>query len=239
MSATIDHEASSFASRAVQFIRENMHITPVPSLPEIRLYTAHPASGLWRLADPDADGSVPPYWAYQWAGGVALARHILDRPETVSGRRVLDLGAGSGLVGIAAAKAGASTVIAAEIDRYGVAAIGLNAAANGVALAVAGDDLTAGPPPQVDVVAVGDLYYDLDLAGRVTAFLDCCLAAGIDVLIGDPGRAHLPRSRLRLIAEYPVPDFGEVKGLATNASAVYALVPAGNPRRERAVVAGR
>lgn len=209
------------------FIWANMHVTPVPLLPEIRLYTAHQASGLWRLAArPEADESDPPapYWAYQWAGGMALARHILDRPETVAGRSVLDLGAGSGIVGIAAAKAGASAVIAAEIDPYAIVALGLNAALNGVALTAAPDDLTAGPPPPVDLVAVGDLFYEGDLAGRVTAFLDRCLAVGIDVLVGDPGRAHLPRSRLRLLAEYSVPDVGEGRGLAARPSAVFSFV---------------
>jgi hypothetical protein len=112
--------ARGFRPDPLGFIRANMRIAPVPTLPEIRLYTAHPASGLWRLAELDEDGSgpSPPYWAYHWAGGAALARHILDRPETVTGGRVLDLGAGSGIVGIAAAKAGAREVIAAELDRY-------------------------------------------------------------------------------------------------------------------------
>jgi len=211
------------------FIRANMRVAPVPSLPEIRLYMAHPASGLWRLAKPDQDEAEPPppYWAYHWAGGAALARHFLDRPETVTGRRVLDLGAGSGIVGIAAAKAGASEVTAAEIDRYAVAVLGLNAAANDVAIAVVGNDLTAGPPPPVDLVAVGDLFYERDLAVRVTAFLDRCLAAGIRVLIGDPGRAYLPRSRLHLLAEYSVPDVGEAKDAAMKPSAVFSLEPDG------------
>ena len=111
------------------FIRERLRVTAVPSLPEIRLYSAHPASGLWRLGPPPGQGAgSPPYWVYQWAGGIALARYILDRPETVAGRRVLDLGAGSGLVGIAAAISGASEVIAAEIDRNALAALELNAA---------------------------------------------------------------------------------------------------------------
>ncbi len=210
------------------FIRENMRVAPVPLLPEIRLYTAHPASGLWRLAGPDGDGAdVPPYWAYQWAGGAVLARHFLDRPHTVRGRRVLDLGAGSGIVGIAAAKAGASQVIAAEIDPYGIAALGLNAAINDVAVTVVAHDLTAGPPPAVDLVAVGDLFYEHDLAKRVTAFLDRCLAAGIEVLIGDPGREFLPRSRLRVLAEYPVPDFGMGMTAAMKQSAVFSFGPAG------------
>lgn len=209
------------------FIRANMNIVPVPTLPEIRLHTAHPASGLWRLAGPDRDKAEPPYWAYPWAGGAALARYILDRPETVKGRRVLDLGAGSGIVGIAAAKAGASEVIAAEIDRHAVIALGLNAAANDVAITVIGDDLTSGPPPQVDLVAVGDLFYERDLAIRVTAFLDRCLAAGINMLVGDPRRAYLPISRLRLLAEYPVPDVGEAKGAAMKPGAVFSFEPDG------------
>ncbi|RWF17830.1 MAG: methyltransferase, partial [Mesorhizobium sp.] len=163
-----------------------------------------------------------PYWAYAWAGGAVLARYILDRPESVAGLRVLDLGAGSGLVGIAAAKAGAREVLASEIDRNGVAALGLNAAANGVAITVVGQDITAGPPPPVDVVAAGDLFYGQDLADRVIPFLDRCLAARINVLIGDPGRAYLPRSRLRLLAEYRVPDVGEAKGAA---SGVFSFEP--------------
>lgn len=230
-----------FCGDPAEFIKAHMRIAPVPALPEIRLYAAHPASGLWRLTHPggrgaepedeeteaDEDGPEPqpPYWAYAWAGGSVLARYILDRPESVAGLRVLDLGAGSGLVGIAAAKARASEVVASEIDRNGVAALGLNAAANGVAVTVVGEDITAGPPPPVDVVAVGDLFYRQDLADRVIPFLDRCLAAGINVLIGDPGRAYLPRSRLRLLAEYSVPDVGEVADAATKPSGVFSFEP--------------
>ena len=207
----------------VGFILANTRVEPVPTIPEIRLHTAHEATGLWRLGEPNADGSdpPPPYWAFPWAGGLALARHILDRPETVAGRRVLDLGAGSGLVAIAAVKAGAATVTAAEIDPYALAAIALNAAANGVAVAIIARDLIAGPPPEVDLVLVGDLFYERALAERVTPFLDRCLAAGIGVLIGDPRRAYLPYARLRLIAEYPVPDVGDVECVAINPSAVF------------------
>jgi predicted nicotinamide N-methyase len=224
----------------VEFIRTNMRIAPVPSLAEIRLYTAHPGSGLRRLTEwegyavepeedtePDEDGPEPqpPYWAYAWAGGAVLARYILDRPETVAGRRVLDLGAGSGIVGIAAAKAGASEVIAAEIDRNGVAALGLNAAANGVAITVVSEDITTGLPPAVDLVVAGDLFYGRELAEQVIPFLDRCLAAGICVLIGDPGRAYLPRSRLRPLAEYNVPDFGEARGAVMKPSGVFSFEP--------------
>jgi len=206
----------------IAFIRRHMRLAPAPSLPEIRLYAAHPASGLWRLVASRGEGP-PPYWAYQWAGGAALARHILDRPETVAGLRVLDLGAGSGIVAIAAAKSGAKSVLAADIDGNAIAAIGLNAAANGVDIAAICGDLAAGAPPAVDLVLVGDLFYAQELAVRVTAFLDNCLAAGIKVLVGDPGRAFLPRARLQMLAEYPAPDFGDGKDSAVKTSAVFSF----------------
>jgi predicted nicotinamide N-methyase len=191
------------------FIKANMRLQAVPAIPEIRLYAAHPASNLWRLTGKRGEGPAP-YWAYVWAGGAALARHFLDRPESVHGRRVLDLGAGGGIVGIAAMKAGAASVIAAEIDPNGIAAIGLNAEANGVTLEVVGVDLTRSePPPGIDLVAVGDLFYAAGLARRVTRFLDKCLASGAEVLVGDPGRAFLPHARLQPVAEYVVPDFGD------------------------------
>jgi predicted nicotinamide N-methyase len=203
------------------FIKMNMRLQPVPSIPEISLYMAHPASNLWRLTGKGGEGR-PPYWAYVWAGGAALARHFLDRPESVRGRKVLDLGAGGGIVGIAAVKAGAVSVTAAEIDGNGIAAIGLNAGANGVMVEIVGRDLTrTDPPPALGLVAVGDLFYAAGLARRVTRFLDNCLAAGAEVLIGDPGRAFLPRARLEPIAEYAVPDFGD-GGAALKPSTVFA-----------------
>ncbi|WP_245460147.1 methyltransferase [Mesorhizobium sp. M1B.F.Ca.ET.045.04.1.1] len=232
-----DHAASASREPSerldpAEFITANMRLLPVPSLHEIRLYMAHPGSGLRRLLEPDgdADESVvepqPPYWAYAWAGGTVLARYILDRPSTVAGRRVLDLGAGSGLVGIAAAKAGASEVVAAEIDRNGIVALGLNAAANGVAMTIFGEDITAGPPPGVDLVLAGDVFYAQEVGQRMVPFLDRCLAAGIEVLVGDPGRAWLPRRRLCPLAEYQVPDVGGNGGGAPKPSGVFAFVVA-------------
>ncbi|MGX5849495.1 class I SAM-dependent methyltransferase [Mesorhizobium sp. PL10] len=220
------------------FIKANLRLAPVPVLPEIQLYTAHPGSGLRRLVEPhqsgDSDGDAlepvddareppPPYWAYAWAGGTVLARYVLDHPEIVAGRRVLDLGAGSGLVGIAAAKAGANAVIAAEIDRNGVAAIGLNAAANGVEITNLDKDITTGPPPAVDLVLAGDVFYGREVALQFIPFLDRCLAAGIEVLVGDPRRNDLPLPRLRLLAEYQVPDFGDAKGVVTRPSGVFSF----------------
>jgi predicted nicotinamide N-methyase len=204
------------------------------------LHKAGPKSGLWRLAEMDQD-LVTPYWAYHWGGGLALARHILSHPEIVAGRTVLDLGAGSGIVAIAAAKVGAKNVIAADIDPYAIAATGLNAAANGVAVSTLLGDLTAGSPPAVDVVLVGDLFYEADLAERVTAFLDRCLGAKMEVSVGDPLRAFLPRTRLQLLAEYPGPDFGHTSPDEQKPNAVFSfgLAPAritdAAPARSRAI----
>jgi predicted nicotinamide N-methyase len=206
----------------LSFIQKNLPLTAVPSVPGIRLHTAHPGSGLRRL-ELRGKESVAPYWAYPWAGGIALARYILDRPQSVHGRHVLDLGAGSGLVSIAAAKTGAGSVLAAEIDRNALAALELNLAANTVSATIIDHDILDGEPPAVDLVLVGDLFYERRLAKRVTAFLDRCIAAGIEVLVGDLGRKDLPLSRLRLLAEYPVTDFGDAKGAPTRPGRVFAF----------------
>jgi predicted nicotinamide N-methyase len=186
------------------------------------LHTARPKSGLWRLTEMVGDVATP-YWAYHWGGGLALARYILSHPELVTGRTVLDLGAGSGIVAIAAAKAGAKSVIAADIDPCAIAVTGLNAAANGVVVSPFLGDLTAVSPPEVDVVLVGDLFYDADLAERVTAFLDDCLRSKIEVLVGDPWRAFLPRTRLQLLARYPGPDFGQASHGRQKRNAVFSF----------------
>lgn len=186
---------------AAEFIRARLPLLPVPGIPEIVLHKAVPASGLSRLAaEDDAFGS--PYWAYYWLGGLALARFVLDRPETVRGRRVLDLGCGSGLVAIAAAKAGAASVLAADVDPYAVAATQVNAAQNGVVVEALHADLTEGPVPEVDLILAGDVFYDPEPAAGVMPFLARCRAAGIEVLVGDPRRAPLPVARLRVLAEY-------------------------------------
>jgi predicted nicotinamide N-methyase len=196
-------------SEIADFIRANLPLAPVASIPEILIHRASASSGLWRLAQSAGEEFGAPYWAYPWPGGLALARHILDQPEVVAGRRVLDLGSGSGLVGIAAAKAGARYVIAADIDRHAMIALGLNAMANDVRLAAVYGDAFTKPVSDIDLIVVGDLFYDHTLAEHATAFLDTCLNGGVEILVGDIGRAFLPSSRLVPIAEYPVADFGE------------------------------
>lgn len=203
------------------FIVANTRLMPVRSLPAISLYTAHEASGLWRLRADEDDDPPPPYWAFPWAGGLALARYLADVPDVVAGKRVVDLGSGSGLVAIAAMKAGAVSVAAAEVDAYACASIALNAVANDVAVSVVGEDITGGEPPDVDALLVGDLFYEQALAERVVAFIARCAAAGITVLIGDPHRAYLPYGRITKLAEYSVPDVGDVEGQPVNASGVY------------------
>lgn len=206
--------------RVQQFIQANLPVAPVPTVPELRLHKADPKSGLRRLAEWDEDFGAP-YWAFYWGGGLALARHVLDHPEIAAGRKILDLGAGSGIVGIAAAKSGAKEVIAADTDRYAMAAIRLNAAANGVTVLPFLGDLTAESPPAIDIVLVGDLFYEHGLAQPVTTFLERCRGSNIDVLIGDPQRAFLPRARLQLLAEYPGPDFGVGDRVVRTQNAVF------------------
>jgi predicted nicotinamide N-methyase len=204
------------------FIKDNLRLGPAVSVPEISIHTAHPGSGLWRLLGRDND--TPPYWAYSWAGGAALARHILDRPETVAGKRVIDLGTGSGIVAIAAAKAGAKHTIACDIDPIAIAATDLNAEANGVSIeAICLDLLQHAPPSDVDLVLAGDLFYNDELAQRALAFLRHCGKSGLDVLIGDPGRLSLPKDALDCISEHGVADFGDPEAAVRPMSKVYRL----------------
>ncbi|MDB5615282.1 MAG: methyltransferase, partial [Devosia sp.] len=164
-----------------------------------------------------------PYWAYQWAGGLGLARHIRAYPELVAGKRVLDLGAGSGLVGIVAAQAGA-TVSAAEIDVNGRAAIALNAEANGVVLPLVDVDILGEALSAFDVILGGDVFYLQDVARQMLPYLVRCVAAGMEVLIGDPGRRDLPTERLTAIATYPVGDVGDARDTADRMGTVYRML---------------
>ncbi len=203
-------------------IARYLRLKPVPSLPDIRLYTAHSGSRLAQFADPDENDPPAPYWAYQWAGGLALAQHFRAHPDVVAGRRVLDLGAGSGLVGIVAAKLGARAS-AAEIDPNGRAAIALNAAANDVALPLIDIDISSAPPQNIDLIAAGDVFYNAEIAGLMLPFLVRCAEAGIAVLIGDPDRRDLPHQSLTRVASYPVGDVGDQRSSTDRTGSVYAL----------------
>jgi predicted nicotinamide N-methyase len=193
--------------RAAAFVRANTHLMAPPLVPEVMLHVAGEPIALWELTERDAGraGLPPPFWAFPWAGGQALARYLLDHPGQVAGREVLDLAAGSGLVAIAAAMAGAARVAASETDPLAVGAIGLNADVNGVSLAPTLGDILDGDARGADVVLAGDVFYERPMAQRLLPFLLRARAAGALVLVGDPGRAYLPRHRLAMVAAYDVP----------------------------------
>ncbi|WP_229400094.1 class I SAM-dependent methyltransferase [Micromonospora okii] len=184
---------------------DRLRLVPTPFVPEVRLHLAEDSIVWWARMEAAAGRRLPPpYWASAWAGGQALARHLLDHPELAAGRRVLDLAAGSGLVAIAAALAGASRVVANDIDPYAVAAVTVNARANRVTVAATGEDLL-GAVTDADLIVAGDVFYDRQLAGRMLPFLRRAVAHGSQVLVGDPGRGHLPRDLLELVTSYRVP----------------------------------
>jgi predicted nicotinamide N-methyase len=191
---------------ALSFIRENAALTTPPLVPEVALHLAVEALPLWEKTEEElqAIGLPPPYWAFAWAGGQALARYVLDHPELVAGRSVLDVASGSGLVAIAAMKAGALRVEATEIDAIACAAIAANAEANGAAIRVAEGD-PIGRDVATDVVLVGDAFYEKPLADRLLPWLERLAERGASVLIGDPGRSYFPKERFELIASYEVP----------------------------------
>jgi predicted nicotinamide N-methyase len=188
------------------FIRANTALSPPPHVPELSLWLADEAHDLWLKTEEELEtiGLPPPFWAFAWAGGQGLARWILDNPGAVRGRTVLDFASGSGLVGIAAAKAGAAEVLCADIDPFCAPAIRLNAAANGVALSFCADDLV-GTDRGWDVVLAGDVFYQKSIVDRLVPWFEALRARGADVLVGDPGRAYLPRQRLESLATYQVP----------------------------------
>ncbi len=198
------------------FVRANTRPRPVPLAPDITLAVADEAVALWHKTEEEmtAQGLPPPFWAFAWAGGQALARYVLDNPALVAGRTVLDLGAGSGLVAIAAARAGAARVIANDVDPMAEAAIGVNVALNDLtpgSVAIETRDRLDDPGPGADVVLVGDVFYERETADRLYRFLDRALDTGADVLIGDPGRSYLPKDRLAALALYGVPDIGALE----------------------------
>lgn len=189
-----------------RFILDNTGIMHPPHVPELRLHLATEAHELWLKTEEELEeiGLPPPFWAFAWAGGQGLARYVLDHPESVSGRSVLDFASGSGLVAIAAAKAGADTVLAADIDPWTETAIRLNAALNGVDIGFTGLDMV-GKPVEADVLLAGDVFYDRAFADLLVPWFLDLTEKGVRVLVGDPGRAYLPKERLRAEATYQVP----------------------------------
>ena len=211
-----------------EIIRTGTELRSMPLLPEIRLHQAGDPISMWQQTEQAAgrDDLDPPFWAFPWAGGQALARYLLDHPEMVLGRRVIDVASGSGLVAIAAARAGAQAVTAYDTDPLAAAAIGLNAVANGVTVqAVCADILgEAGPPaPGADLVLAADAFYERDLASQVTEFLGRCRDLGAGVLVGDLGRRYLPYSRLSALASYDVPGLGALESRDVVRTTVWTL----------------
>jgi len=229
---TIGADDDAEASRRA-FIQSQTAIDRAPLVPELRLYLATEITPLWQATEAHLakTGVEPPFWAFAWAGGQAVARHILDHPEIVRGRTVLDFAAGGGLVGLAAALAGAETVICVEVDPLAISAIALNAALNGLGDTVEArcEDVTqrtAGRDgPGWDVILAGDVCYEKPMALRVLAFLRAQAAAGATVLIGDPGRAYIPVAGLDPVAVFDVPTTLELEDRPIRRTTVHRVLP--------------
>jgi predicted nicotinamide N-methyase len=216
---------SRIATSPRSFVLRHTRLRPVPGLEEIRLLLADEVLPLWRAVqvetgDPDA---ALPYWAFAWAGGLAIGRYLREHPEAVAGRRVFDLASGSGLCAIAAARAGAAVATGADIDRFAAVAIQLNGRANGHRVSVVRRDVLDDEAPDVDLILAGDCWYEAGLAERVLPWLRSARARGIDVLVGDPGRRYLPTDELVELASYAVRTTTELDDLERKHGRVYAL----------------
>ncbi|MFI9379769.1 class I SAM-dependent methyltransferase [Kutzneria sp. NPDC052558] len=198
------------------FVREHTTARATGFVPEIVLRVAEDVTPLWELTG----APEPPFWAFPWAGGQGVARFVLDNPELVAGKRVFDLACGSGLVGIAAALAGASAVTACDVDEMALVAAGINAAANGVSLTPLVADVL-GSTVDAEVVVAGDVFYDKDMAAEVGPFLSRMAAGGAVVLVGDPSRPYLPRERFDLLARYDVPVPRSLEGVTVLSTTVW------------------
>jgi predicted nicotinamide N-methyase len=209
------------------FILAHTRLQHPPHASELQLYLADEVEPIWRSTEEALQqmGLEPPFWAFAWAGGQALARYLLDHPEEARGRRVLDFAAGSGLVGVAAAMAGASEVLAADIDPFCEAAVALNAEANGVRLGYIGHDLLEDDPPDVELICAGDICYAWPLADKVRGWLEAAHRRGVRVLIGDPGRAYLPREGLEPLALYEVAVTRELEDREVRSTGVFTFAP--------------
>ncbi|MEY9352001.1 putative nicotinamide N-methyase [Bradyrhizobium japonicum] len=210
------------------FIRANTRLRSVPLVPEIAVFLADESLPLWQQTENELNeaGLPPPFWAFAWAGGQALARYLLDHPDTVRGRRVLDIASGSGLVGIAAMKAGAVGVTVSDIDAFAIAAAELNAEVNQVHLTSCGKDvLDTQPNERWQTILAGDIFYERDTAARAFAFLADHARAGATILIGDPGRTFLPKAKLVRLADYRVPVTRDLEDAEIKHTAVWTISP--------------
>jgi predicted nicotinamide N-methyase len=209
------------------FVRRNTSIVAPPLVPEIYLHLATEITPIWKATEESLARSAvpPPFWAFAWVGGQALARYLLDNPQEVAGRVVLDFGSGSGLVAIAAAKAGAAHVLAAEIDHFAVAAIIANAALNNVAVTVTVADVVDTSDSRWEIVTAGDVCYEQPMADRVTGWLRDLAKRGKLVLLGDPGRAYLPSDGLLERARYSVPTNRDLEDRETREAVVWEVLP--------------
>ena len=213
------------------FVLRQTRLRPVPGLEAIRLHLADEVLPLWRslqieTSDPE---TALPYWAFAWAGGLAIGQHLRAHPEVVAGRRVFDLASGSGLCGIAAMQAGAAAVTASDIDPFAAAAIESNARANGSRVTVVRRDVLDDDPPDVEVILAGDCWYEAQLAERVLPWLQEASVRGIDVLVGDPGRRYLPTGALTELARYDVQTTTELEDLGQKEARVFAMAAVGTP----------
>ena len=208
------------------FILDNTRLQNPPHTPELTLHLADEITPIWKLTEEALleIGLPPPFWAFAWAGGQALARYVLDNPAIVAGKAVIDFASGSGIVGIAAARAGAARILAADIDGYCGEALSLNAQANGVLVGYTDADLLdAAPPVWAEVILAGDICYEKPLAERVLAWLGAARANGATVLIGDPGRSYFPRTGLIKRAEYQVLTTRELEDMEVKKTAVWEM----------------
>ena len=207
------------------FILENTRIQPPPHTPELNLHLADEVTPIWRLTEEALAeiGLPPPFWAFAWAGGQALARYVLDHSDEVAGKRVLDFASGSGIVGIAAMRAGAGHTLATDIDPFCGAALAVNAELNDVRIDFTDQNLLDAAPPDVDVILAGDICYEKPLADQVMNWLAAAHVRGTRVLIGDPGRSYFPRVGLEQLAEYQVPTTRELEDREIKKTAVWTL----------------
>jgi len=210
-------------AQSEKFVHDNTRLLVPPLVPEISLHLAVESVPIWQKSEEELGemNVPPPYWAFAWAGGQALARYLLDDQGICARKTVVDIGAGSGLTAIAAAKSGAARVYAADVDQFALAACRLNALANGVKIELLSDDQLQSTPVFADVVLIGDLFYERELADRVLAYIDVVKARGAHVYIGDPQRSYFPRDRFQCLATYQVPVTRDLEDSEIKKSAVW------------------